>query len=131
MHPHAHAHILFIHAYKQLTAQLRGNRLDLVDQRARGITQQDPLGTTVFHHGLALHQALAFQAVEQPGLCVSFYADTLCQLALSRRLFKTSEVQQHQPACLGQTQPRQTAVQFSAPTSGHLRQLHAKAVLIG
>jgi hypothetical protein len=40
-------------------------------------------------------------------------------------------VQQHQPARLGQAKPRQPAIQLGAPTTGHLRQLHAKSVLIG
>lgn len=131
MHTHAHAQILFIHAYKQLMAQRCGNGFNLIDQRAGGVAQQYAFSTTVFKHRLALHQTLTFKAVEQAGQRRPFDANTLSQLALSGRFRKTGQVQQHQPTRLGQTQPRQAAVQFGAPTSGHLRQLHAKAVLIG
>ena len=75
--------------------------------------------------------AAAIQAVEQAGQGRAFYADALRQFPLGRGLVESRQVQQHQPARLGQSKAGQPAVQFSTPAARHLGQLHAKAVLIG
>ncbi len=85
----------------------------------------------VFHHGLALHQSLVLQTIEQACQGRAFDADTLGQFALGRRLFKTRQMQQHQPARLRQAQPGEATIQFGTPATGHLGQLHTKAMLIG
>jgi hypothetical protein len=71
-----------------------------------------------------------FQAVEQTRQGRAFNADALGQLTLGRGIFETRQVQQHQPARLGQIEPGQAAVQFGTPAPGHLGQLHAEAVLV-
>ena len=60
----------------------------------------------------------------------AFNADTLGKFALGGRFFKARQMQQHQPARLGQVEPSQAAIQFGTPAAGHLCQLHAEAVLI-
>jgi len=55
----------------------------------------------------------------------------LRQLTLGRGLFEARQVQQHQPAGLGQSQAGKTTVKLGTPATRHLGQLHAKTVLIG
>ncbi|MNL84091.1 hypothetical protein D3C87_2119400 [compost metagenome] len=78
-----------------------------------------------------MHQALPFEAVKQPGQGRPFDTNTLRQLTLGRRVFKTGQMQQHQPTRLGQPQASQATVQFGTPAARHLRQLHAKSVRFG
>ncbi|MCY1461002.1 hypothetical protein D9M71_786120 [compost metagenome] len=111
--------------------QLGGNGFNLFDQRQRRRAKHNFFRPTVFHHRLALHQALAFQTVEQPRQGWSLDADALCQLTLGRGLLEARQVQQHQPAGLGQSEPGKATVEFSTPATRHLGQLHAKTVLIG
>lgn len=131
MNPHADPHILFIDTDEQFTAQGCGDGFDLFDQGQRRSAQNDLLRPAILDHRLPLHQTLGFQAVEQPRQGRSFDADTLGKFTLGRGFIETGKVQQHQPAGLGQAKSSQTAIQFGAPASGHLRQLHAKTVLIG
>ena len=57
MDPHAHAHVLFVDAFKQLPTQLRGNGFDLFNQRQGRRAEHDLLGAAVLGHGLALCRA--------------------------------------------------------------------------
>ncbi len=130
MHPHAHLQLRLVHAGEQFNPQLIGNGLDLVDQRLGRRAQHNFLRPPVFQYRLPAYQPLRLQAVEQARQGRAFYAHALGQLTLGRGIFETGQVQQHQPARLGQVEPGQAAVQLGTPTSGHLGQLHAEAVLV-
>ena len=131
MHPHADALFFFGNADEQLLAQGRSNGLNLADQRPCGFTQNDFFRPPVFHHRMALHQALGFKTVKQTRQCWPFDANALRLFTLSGRSFKTGQVQQHQPARLRQPQTREAPIQFGTPTARHLGQLHTETVLIG
>lgn len=131
MNAHADPQVFVVDANEQFMAQGSGDGLDLLDQGPRGRTEDDLLRPAIFHHRLALDQALGFQAIQQPSQGWPFYANALRQLTLGWRVFKTGQVQQHQPAGLGQAKPGQAAVQFGTPAARHMRQLHTKTVFIG
>jgi hypothetical protein len=86
--------------------------------------------TIVLEHRLTQDQALRFKAVQQACQGRPFDTDALRQLALGRRRGEPGQMQQHQPAGLGQPQVSQTAIQLGAPATGHMGQLHSEAVFI-
>lgn len=65
VNPHAYLQIRLVDTFEQLVTQLCGNGFDLLDQRQGRCAEDDFFRPTVFHHGLALHQTLAFQTIEQ------------------------------------------------------------------
>jgi len=78
-----------------------------------------------------MHQPLRFETIEQAGQRRPFNGNALGQLALGGFVIETGQVQQHQPACLRESKISQASIQFSAPATRKLRQLHGKAMLLG
>lgn len=115
MHLLTTAQVLLINTGKHFMAELGGNSLDLLDQRLRLGLQGNLLGTAIFRYGYSGHQALAFQAVEQPRQRRPFHSDTLRQFTLSGHFCEARQVQQHQPTRLGQAEADQTSVEFGTP----------------
>ena len=78
-----------------------------------------------------MYQPLRLEAVEQACQRGAFHRDALRQLALGGFVIETGQVQKHQPACLRQAQIGQAPIQFRAPATRELRQLHGEAMLLG
>ncbi len=78
------------------------------------------LARPVLRHRQAPYQALGLEAVEQPRQGRAFDPDRLGQLALGGRIAMARQMQQHQPARLGQAEVTEAAVEFSAPSTGSL-----------
>src|SRR6218665_702641 len=116
-------------AGEQLAAQLQGDALDLLDQRAGLVRQHHLLGAAILGHGDASYQLLSLKAVEQPGQGRTLDAHGLRQLALGRRVLEQGQVEKDQPARLGQAEAGETTVQLGAPGAGKLGQLHAETVV--
>ena len=73
MNANADPQVFFVNANEQLMTQGGGDGFDLFDQGPGGRTENDFLRPAIFHHRLALNQALGFQAVQQPGQGRPFY----------------------------------------------------------
>ncbi|MCY1183915.1 hypothetical protein D9M73_245700 [compost metagenome] len=110
---------------------MAGYGFDLFDQGTGRRAQGDLLRPAILDYGHTLDQALRLEAVQQTGQGRAFDADALGQLALGGQVLETGQVQQDQPAGLGQVEAGQAAVQFGTPAPRHLGQLHSEAVVIG
>ena len=125
------AQISFVDAIEQLLPHLGGDRFDPLDQRASRSAQGDELGPTVAGGRFAMHQPLRFETVQQSRQRWPLDCHALCKLALCRVVIESGKVQKHQPASLGQAKIGEPTIQFSAPATRELCQLHREAVLVG
>ncbi len=131
MHLLAFAQIFLINPGECIMANLSGYGLDLLDQRQRRCTEGYPLGATILGRSLAVYQALRFQAIEQTSKSRALYRNALRQLSLGRLVIETSKMQKNQPARLGKAKISETSIQFCAPATRQLSQLHGEAMLLG
>ena len=109
-----------VDAGQYVVANAGGDGLDIGDQHIGLGSQHDVLGPPVLRHRQAPYQALGLEAVEQPRQGRAFDPDRLGQLALGGRIAMARQMQQHQPARLGQAEVTEAAVEFSAPSTGSL-----------
>lgn len=104
MHLLALAQIFLVDPGKGFLTHLCGNRLDLLDQRPCRRTQGNTFGPAILCRRLAMHQPLRFETIEQAGQRRPFNGNALGQLALGGFVVETGQMQQHQPACLRESE---------------------------
>ena len=131
VHLLALAQVLFVDPGKGLLADLRRNRLDF----SRSAAAPEPRGKCAWHGdprpmpcGVPAPAPRGCRAgVPAWGLPPRRFAPARAGWARDRN----GQVQKHQPACLRQAQIGQAPIQFRAPATRELRQLHGEAMLLG
>ena len=78
-----------------------------------------------------MHQSLRLKTVQESRQGWPFHRNALRKLALRGVMIESGKVEQNQPTSLRQAEICEPTIQFSAPATRELCQLHREAVLVG